>query len=202
MKELNMLTNFQSDDSSDDSSTCCGSGSDSSVTNSMSRNSSSSVVVSHEESFRTPAPEKKKIRRTNAQIQADKAAKEALKLVNGTTGKKSGAKPKSVSSSAQSSISAAESTINIDDEVYTLQAARTIWSTDEQMDLLWSYKTWEDGAKMSQNKKLIPINKLWLTHIPKLMGKKFGRVRPTPNNVLANSPYQYKWLAIRKKVSD
>ena len=34
------------------------------------------------------------------------------------------------------------------------------------------------------------------------MGKNFGRVRATPNNVLASSPYQSKWLAIRKKVSD
>ena len=34
------------------------------------------------------------------------------------------------------------------------------------------------------------------------MGKSFGRVRATPNNLLANSPYQAKWLAIRKKVSD
>ena len=55
---------------------------------------------------------------------------------------------------------------------------------------------------MSQNKKLIPISELWLTHIPHLMGKGFGRVRATPNNVLANSPYQFKWMGIRKKVSD
>ena len=34
------------------------------------------------------------------------------------------------------------------------------------------------------------------------MGKRFGRVRATPNNVLANSPYQSKWMGIRKKVND
>ena len=34
------------------------------------------------------------------------------------------------------------------------------------------------------------------------MGMNFGRVRATPNHTLANSPYQSKWLAIRKKVSD
>jgi hypothetical protein len=34
------------------------------------------------------------------------------------------------------------------------------------------------------------------------MGNSFGRVRVTPNNLLANSPYQSKCLAIRKKVSD
>ena len=70
------------------------------------------------------------------------------------------------------------------------------------MDLIWCYRSWEDGAKLSQNMKLIPISKLWLIHIPNLMGKRFGRVRATPNNVLANSPYQSKWMGIRKKVSD
>ena len=77
-----------------------------------------------------------------------------------------------------------------------------MWSTTEQLDLITSYKNWDDGAKQSQSKKLIPISKLSLIHIPNLMGKKFGRVLATPNNLLASSPYQSKWLAIRKKVSD
>jgi hypothetical protein len=83
-----MINNRQTDDSSDDGGS---ERSDSSATNSMSskngvnksisRNIASSVAISNEESFRTPAPAKKKIRRTNAQIQADTAAKDALKLV-------------------------------------------------------------------------------------------------------------------------
>ena len=68
------------------------------------------------------------------------------------------------------------------------------------MDLLWSYKTWEDGAKLSRSKKLIPINKLWLTHIPNLMGKKFGRVRPTPNNVLTHLISTSGWRFEKRSV--
>ena len=77
-----------------------------------------------------------------------------------------------------------------------------MWSTTEQLDLITSYKAWDDGAKLSQSKKLILISKLWLVHIADLMGKKFGRVYATPNNFLASSPYQSKWIAIRRKVSD
>ena len=106
------------------------------------------------------------------------------------------------SKSAEDATTSTGAVIKIGEHTYPLLAARSMWSTTEQMDLITSYKTWDDGTKLSQSKKLIPISKLWLSHIPDLMGKKFGRVRATPNNLLASSPYQSKWIAIRRKVSD
>lgn len=201
------MENFEADDSSDDNSTCSRSEGGSSVTNSsgssvdpsISMKSSSTTAI--EKSFKIPAPLKKKVRRTKAQIEIDLALKDALKLYDKSNQKTDAAKSKTVSSAALSTTTS-DSTITVGEETFSLQAARTQWSTKEQMDLILSYKTWEEQAKLSQSKKLIPISKLWLIHIPILMGKKFGRVRPTPNNILANSPYQYKWLAIRKKVSN
>ena len=43
---------------------------------------------------------------------------------------------------------------------------------------------------------------MWLTEIPALMGKAFGKVRLTPSNSLGSSPYKAKWQDIRKRVSD
>ena len=43
---------------------------------------------------------------------------------------------------------------------------------------------------------------MWLTEIPSLMGKEYGKVRLTPSNSLGSSPYKAKWQDIRKKVSD
>ena len=211
-----MSVNF-SDDSSDDSSTCFGSesyGSEKSISklhiddleSSVTGTSVTSTAISDETSFFTPIITKKKVRRTNAQIQSDTAAETAEKLTrtNATESQPNvTTKVKSVKSkSAPVITSAVESTIVIGDLTFPLQTARSVWSTTEQIDLIKSYKSWENDSKKSQNKKLIPISKLWLVHIPCLMGKNFGRVRATPNNVLASSPYQSKWLAIRKKVSD
>ena len=199
----------EDDDSTVDSSTCFGFESgrssrndeDQSQSYEISQSSSSSNV---EISFLTPTPLKKKIRRTNAQIQSDNAAKAAEsssrttisenKLVPVTKAK--------ITKSAEDATTSAGAFITIGEHTYPLLAPRSMWSTTEQMDLITSYKIWDDGAKLSQSKKLIPISKLWLLHIPNLMGKKFGRVRATPNNLLASSPYQSKWLAIRKKVSN
>ena len=212
-----MSVNFLSDDSSDDSSTCFGSesgGSEKSMSmphidvleSTVTSTSASSTAPSGEASFFTPVVTKKKIRRTNAQIQADTAAETAEKMIRcNTTVTQSNvtSKSKSVKSKSAPVISSTtESTIVIGDTTFPLQTARSVWSTAEQIDLIKSYKSWEIDSKKSQNKKLIPISKLWLVHIPCLMGKNFGRVRATPNNTLANSPYQSKWLAIRKKVSD
>lgn len=205
-----------SDDSSDEGSTCFLSENESSSSKSLSGDLASSVSsrsihaveISFESSFSTPVPGtvKKKIRRTNVQIQADAAAKAAMKLIDSgiISDKKSNpnTKSKATMKPVPQSTKVTETTIIIGDVTFPLQTARTVWTTKEQMDLIWCYRSWEDGAKLSQNKKLIPINKLWLTHIPNLMGKRFGRVRATPNNVLANSPYQSKWLGIRQKVSD
>ena len=211
-----MSVNF-SDDSSDDSTTCFGSesgGSEKSISklhiddleSSVTGTIVTSTALSDETSFFTPIIAKKKVRRTNAQIQSDTAAKTAEKLTRSNVTEsqpKITSKVKSVKSkSAPVITSAVESTIVIGDLTFPLQTARSVWSTTEQMDLIKSYKSWENDSKKSQNKKLIPISKLWLVHIPCLMGKNFGRVRATPNNVLASSPYQSKWLAIRKKVSD
>ena len=201
-----------SDDSSDDSSTCFGSENESSASKSFGADTESSISsksihsagLSLEASFTTPVPAtaKKKIRRTNAQIQADTAAKAALKLIDNDviSNKKSIPNAKSKATLKTVPQTVTETTIAIGDVTFPLQTARTVWTTKEQLDLIWCYRSWEDGAKLSQNKKLIPISKLWLTHIPHLMGKRFGRERTTPNNVLANSPYQSKWMG--KKVSD
>ena len=211
-----MSVNF-SDDSSDDSSMCFGSefgGSEKSISklhidnleSSVTGTSVTSTALSDETSFFTPIIAKKKVRKTNAQIQSDTAAETAEKLTRSNVTEsqpKVTSKVKSVKSkSAPVITSAVESTIVIGDSTFPLQTARSVWSTTEQMDSIKSYKSWENDSKKSQNKKLIPISKLWLVHIPCLMGKNFGRVRATPNNVLASSPYQSKWLAIRKKVSD
>ena len=91
-----MSVNFLSDDSSDDSSTCFGSesgGSEKSMSmphidvleSTVTSTSASSTAPSGEASFFTPVVTKKKIRRTNAQIQADTAAETAEKMIRGTT---------------------------------------------------------------------------------------------------------------------
>lgn len=203
-----------SDDSSDESSTCFGSENESSaskyfgadIESSISSKSIHSAGLSLEASFATPVPAtaKKKIRRTNAQFQADTAANAALKLIDNDviSNKKSIPFEKSKATLKTVPQTVTETTIAIGDVTFPLQTARTVWTTKEQLDLIWCYRSWKDGAKLSQNKKLIPISKLWLTHIPHLMGKRFGRVRATPNNALAISPYQSKWMGIRRKVSD
>lgn len=204
-----------SDDSSDECSTGFGYENESSTSKSLSADLESSLSsrsihsteILFETSFTTPVPRtvKKKIRRTNVQIQADTAAKAAMKLIDDDliSDKKSNRNEKSKASlkPVLKTSKVNEITIEIGDSSFPLQTARSVWTTKEQIDLIWCYRSWEDGAKLSQNKKLIPISKLWLTHIPNLMGKRFGRVRATPNNVLANSPYQSKWMGIRKKVS-
>lgn len=93
----------------------------------------------------------------------DEAAKDARQLVNNAAATTT--KSKAVVSTA-SSTTTVESTIKIGEDTFALQAARTIWSTREQMDLIWSYKIWKEKAKLSQSKKLIPISKLWSEHIP------------------------------------
>jgi hypothetical protein len=64
------------------------------------------------------------------------------------------------------------------------------------------YKNWEDEAAKSQNKKLLPMTRLWLSVVPRKMGRLFGRVRAIPKNILSSSPYLSKWTTIKKKVSD
>lgn len=125
----------------------------SSVTSSS---SNSAVKTSDESSFTTPAAIKKKTRRTNAQIKADLVKKGAVNSqTSNTEQKKSKSKPKTVASTTYPN-----ETIDIGEKSYPLQPARTLWSTAEQLDLIWSYKKWEDEAKLSQCKKLIPVNKL------------------------------------------
>lgn len=149
------------------------------------------------ESFTTPEPStKKKIRRTNAQIKADKLSRSAEQL------SKSESKIEAKSTSKSDAKSEPQILIEVNGVSFPVQTARSAWSTVEQISLVTAFKDWDDSTRMSQNKKLCPISKLWLVHIPTLMGKSFGRVRATPNNLLASSPYQSKWDAIRKKVSD
>ena len=57
-------------------------------------------------------------------------------------------------------------------------------------------------TKTSQSKKLCSLSKVWLVKIPLLMGNSFGKVRSSPKDQLANSPYQSKWILLRRKVSD
>ena len=57
-------------------------------------------------------------------------------------------------------------------------------------------------CEKSQDKKLMQVSKMWLTEIPALMGKAFGKVRLTPSNSLGSLPYKAKWQDIRKRVSD
>ena len=57
-------------------------------------------------------------------------------------------------------------------------------------------------TKTSQSKKLCSLSKVWLVNIPVLMGKSFGKVRASPKDQLSNSPYQSKWILLRRKVSD
>lgn len=94
------------------------------------------------------------------------------------------------------------STIERNGVTFAVQLARSNWTVAEQLTVISAYKSWDDSTKNSQSKKLMPITKIWLNQIPALMGKSFGRIRVTPNNLLANSPYQSKWLAIIKKFSD
>jgi hypothetical protein len=190
-----------SDDSSDMDS-------DSSITSSGS--SKTSTRESPEitiESYQTPGPSTKKkvVRRTNAQIQLDNMKKMSEKSAKMEAKKV----PKPTTSSVAKSeiktdikIDSTPSTIEINGVTFPVQLARSNWSVAEQLALITAYKSWDDSTKNSQCKKLMPISKIWLIHIPALMGNSFGRVRVTPNNLLANSPYQSKWLAIRKKVSD
>lgn len=70
------------------------------------------------------------------------------------------------------------------------------------MDLIKAFKNWDEQAKACQSKKLCSLSKLWLVHMPFLMGKSLGRVRECPKKQLASSPYQSKWLVLRKKVRD
>lgn len=65
-----------------------------------------------------------------------------------------------------------------------------------------AYKKWDNMTKTSQSKKLCSLSKIWLVNIPVLMGKSFGKVRTSPKDQLANSPYQSKWILLRRKVSD
>ena len=139
---------------------------------------------------------KKVVRRTNLQIQADQALKTAAKLTKVPKPSKSESKPKSEVKSV------ASTSVTIIGEVFPIEAAKTVWTTGETMDLIRAFKNWDDQAKASQSKKLCSLSKLWLVHIPFLMGKSFGRVRTCPKEQLASSPYQLKWLTLRKKVSD
>ena len=170
----------------------CGESSNNSIS---SRESSVMVITESQESLKTPEPStKKKIRRTNAQIEADKIQKSAE--LQQKSQSKAAAKTKSETKTDPQVLT------EVNGVSFTVQTARSAWSTAEQIALITAYKNWEESSRTSQNKKLCPISKLWLVHIPTLMGKSFGRVRVTPNNLLASSPYQSKWLAIRKKVSD
>ena len=199
----------EDDESSVDSSTCFEfeSGRSSRTDEDRSQNYETSQISSSSNvqiSFLTPTPLKKKVRRTNAQIHSDKAAKaaESLRKTAISDNKSVPVTKTKTSKCAEDTTTSSVAVISIGENTYPLLAARSMWSTTEQLDLITSYKNWDDGAKLSQSKKLIPISKLWLIHIPNLMGKKFGRVRATPNNLLASSPYQSKWIAIRRKVSD
>ena len=168
------------------------------VAESAASSRSTSSVTIDDVSFLTPIPsvKKKVVRRTNLQIQADQALKTAAKLVKVSKS----SKPESKSESEVKS--AASTSVTINGEVFPVQAAKSVWTTGETMDLIRAFKNWDDQAKASQNKKLCSLSKLWLVHIPYLMGKSFGRIRACPKEQLASSPYQSKWLVLRKKVSD
>lgn len=162
-----------------------------------SRSTSSSITI-EDVSFLSPAlsAKKKFVRRTNLQIQADQALKTAAKVTK--VPKSSKAESKSESDVK----SAAATSVTINCEMFPVQAAKSVWTTGETMELIRAFKNWDDQAKASQSKKLCSLSKLWLVHIPFLMGKSFGRVRACPKEQLASSPYQSKWLVLRKKVSD
>ena len=158
----------------------------------------SSSIKTEDVSFLTPVPSAKKkvVRRTNLQIQADQALKTAAKVTKVPKSSKSESK-------SESDVKyAAATTVTINGEVFPVQAAKSVWTTGETMELIRAFKNWDDQAKASQSKKLCSLSKLWLVHIPFLMGKSFGRVRACPKEQLASSPYQSKWLVLRKKVSD
>ena len=57
-------------------------------------------------------------------------------------------------------------------------------------------------TKTSESKKLCSLSKVWLVNIPLLMGNSIGKVRYSPKDQLANSPYQSKWILLRRKVID
>ena len=107
--------------------------------------SASSTSPSNEASFFTSVVTKKKIRRTNAQIQAGTAAETTEKMIRcNTTVTQSNVTSKSKSVKSKSApviTSTTESTIVIGDKTFPLQTALSVWSTAEQIDLIKSYKS-------------------------------------------------------------
>ena len=147
-------------------------------------------------SYATPVTAKKKVfRRTNAQIVADTAEKNAIKTASAEfSASKEAAKKK-----AEIPV---ETFTELKGKKHAVQISRSNWSVEEQICLIRCYREWEVMCEKSQDKKLIQISKMWLVEIPALMAKDFGRVRLTPSNSVGSSPYKSKWQDIRKKVSD
>ena len=124
-------------DGSDSSSSSSSTESSSSDSSRSSSGSSIVILPAAKPEYFTPEPVKKKVvRRTNLQIQAD-AAVEASTIASNS---------KSTSSKSTSSADVKSDTLLIMGNIYSLQPSRTVWSVQEQLDLISCYKSWEDDA--------------------------------------------------------
>jgi lipopolysaccharide export system protein LptC len=167
--------------------------SESSLSTESSVSSLLDTTKSSSSTFETPLqiPKKQVVCGTNAQILADNLAKaEAKKMKQDQIFEsfKSNAKTvetkvkqdtKVKTEDAKVKTETAATTIDIQGTTFPVQQARSNWSLKEQIALIDAYKTWDESTKNSLSKKLMSISRIWLIHIPTIMGKSFGRVRVT-----------------------